>query len=124
MVVAGLRSLTLGAVSGWPLATLSQAAPRHPARRVLREAKRLLRLHLDWIMRGTLLVAVGAAVPDSPRWAAWLLIAGAVANPMLFIPLALRGSQVRRRRDNRAAVVPFAALSVGILAVAAAAGVR
>lgn len=78
-------------------------------------------------MMGTLLVAVGVAVPDSPRWAAWLLIAGAVANPMLFVPLALRGSQVRQRRDYRAAaVVSFAALSVGIVAaaVAATAGVR
>lgn len=127
LIVAGCWSLALGAVSGWPLAALSQAAPRHPVRRVRREPKRLLQLHLDWIVMGTLLVAVGVAVPDLPRWAAWLLTAGAVANPLLFVPLALRGSQVRQRRYYRAAaVVSFAAMSVGILAAAVAvtAGVR
>jgi hypothetical protein len=119
LIATGCWSLALGAISGWPLAILSQARSRRPGWRFLREPKRLMQLHLDWIMMGTLLVAIGVAVPDLPGWAVWSLVAGGVANPLLFVPLALAGSHVRQRRDYRAvAVVSFAALSIGILTAA------
>jgi hypothetical protein len=119
LIATGCWSLALGAISGWPLAILSQGGPRGSQWRFLREPKRLMQLHLDWIMMGTLLVAIGVAVPDLPGWASWSLVAGGVANPLLFVPLALAGSHVRQRRDYRAvAVVSFAALSIGVLTAA------
>ena len=119
LIATGCWSLALGAISGWPLAILSQAGPRRPGWRFLREPKRLMQLHLDWIMMGSVLIAVGVAVPGLPAWVTALILVGAVVNPLLFLPLAVHGSHLRNRRTYRAAAAAsFTALSGGLIAAA------
>ena len=119
LVAAGALSLAAGAVAGWPLAMVSQGDGGRGRLR-LREPKRLLQVHLDWIMMGTLLLALAAAVPDLPAWTAALVVVGAVLNPLLFVPLAVVGAEVRRHPLYRVVgVVSFTAMSVGLVATAA-----
>lgn len=118
LVTAGTVSLAAGAAAGWPVALLAQAqgSRRRPW---LREPRRLLQLHIDWLMMGLLLLALAAAVPDLPTWVRASVTAGAIANPLLFVPLAVSGSEVRQRPWYRvAAVASFTAMSVGLFATA------
>lgn len=118
LITAGTISLAVGAAAGWPVAMLAQAqgSRRRPW---LKEPRRLMQLHIDWLMMGLLLLAIAAAIPDLPTWVRGLVTAGAIANPLLFVPLAVAGSDVRQRRWYRAAAVAsFTAMTVGLLATA------
>ena len=78
-----------------------------------------MQIHIDWLMMGILLLALSAALPDLPSWIGVLVVIGAIANPLLFVPLAVSGSQVRQRRWYRAAaIVSFTTMSVGLVAAA------
>jgi hypothetical protein len=118
MVTAGTASLALGALAGWPLAMLAQGGARANRLR-LREPKRLMQVHLDWLMMGILLLALAAAMPGLPNWIALLVVAGAIANPLLFLPLAIGGSTVRGHLAYRiAAAASFTVMSAGLVATA------
>jgi hypothetical protein len=118
LTVIGIISLALGAASGWPLALLS-SGDITAARLRLKEPKRLLQIHLDWIMMGILLLAVAAALPTMPGWIGVLIVIGAIGNPLLFIPLAVKGSGVRRSNGYRVtAAGSFLSLTGGLAAAA------
>ena len=115
--IIGLWSLALGAVSGWLMVAtierrglLERIGVRHPAR--------VRQVHLDWIMMGLILVAVDLAVDDMPTWIAVLIAFGTIVNPLLFVPLAFRADASERLAYRAFTVVSFAALSVGLPALA------
>ena len=115
--IIGLWSLALGAVSGWLMAAtierrelLERAGIRHPAR--------IRPVHLDWIMMGLILVAVDVGVDDIPAWIAVLIAFGTIMNPLLFVPLAFRADASDHPAYRVVTVVSFAALSVGLPALA------
>lgn len=117
LVFAGTVVLAVGAVMGWPVALLSQA--RVTSLRWLREPRRLLQLHIDFILMGLLLIVLGTALPHLPLWTALLVLAGAIANPLLFVPLAVHGTQVRQRLVYQLfAVASFTMMSTGLIATA------
>jgi hypothetical protein len=65
-------------------------------------------------MMGMLLLALAAALPTLPGWIGALAVIGAIGNPLLFIPLALKGSDVRRSSGYRlTAAASFLCLSGG-----------
>ncbi|GAA1909111.1 hypothetical protein GCM10009737_07810 [Nocardioides lentus] len=117
LVVAGVWSLALGGVSGWavaaafhPSALLARVGVRHP--------RRVLQLHLDWIIMGCVMVAVGLAAPMTPSWALVLVLAGALVNPLLFAPLMFSQRFYTRRSYLGVSLVSFTALSAGLVVAA------
>jgi hydroxylaminobenzene mutase len=116
-----MTSLALGAAAGWPV-TLLAHAPGTARRLRIAEPRRLLQAHIDWIVMGVVLIAVGVAVPSVAGWAQVALLVGAVGNPLLFLPMAFVGSGVQQTLPFRAAAAcSFAALSCSLVAIAWAA---
>jgi hypothetical protein len=118
LVAAGMVSLALGAVSGFALAlvvdspgSLERVGIAHPAR--------VRQVHLDWIIMGVVLIATGLAVPDLPTWTSVLVLAGAIVNPLLFLPLAVDGDISRNPLYRAVTLASFTSLSSGLVVAAA-----
>jgi cell division protein FtsW (lipid II flippase) len=97
LVKVGLCELALGALSGW-IVVLRTEYPDVLRKLGVQSPRRVLQAHLDWIIMGLILIAVGTALPDLPTWLAWVLGFGAVVN---------------------ATLVSFTAMSVGTVGAAA-----
>ncbi|HEU4657245.1 MAG TPA: hypothetical protein VFR97_06950 [Capillimicrobium sp.] len=114
---AGGVELALGALSGWVIA-LSVDRPDLIRRAGVRNPGRLRQAHLDLIVMGVILLAVGVAAPGlPPLWQA-LLVAGAWVNPLLFLPLAFRPEASKAPPYRAVTLLSFAAMSAGTVAVA------
>jgi hypothetical protein len=84
----GIFELTVGVLSGW-LMVMTLEAPDVLRRLGVRQLGRIRQAHLDALMQGTILVAVGLAVDPLPDWIGVLLVAGAFLAPPLLGVLAL-----------------------------------
>jgi hydroxylaminobenzene mutase len=116
-----MTSLALGATSGWPVSLLT-SSPGAARRLRIAEPRRLLQAHIDWIVMGVVLIAVGVAAPALSGWVQVALVIGAVGNPLLFLPLAFAGSRLQHTWPFQvAAACSFAALSAALVAIAWAA---
>ncbi|MFT3662462.1 MAG: hypothetical protein QM809_14075 [Gordonia sp. (in: high G+C Gram-positive bacteria)] len=115
--LAGFWLLAGGALLGWPLA-LSRIDPKALRRIGIRYPKRILQMHIDFLMMGILAIAVGVALPDLPAWAAVPLVVGAVVNPILFLPLAIRASFEESTIYRAVSVASFTAMSAGTVGAA------
>ncbi len=119
VIQVGLCLLALGAVSGWVVVLRTE----HPAvlqRIGVRSPRRLLQAHIDYIMMGLILIAVGLALPDLATWNQVLLIAGTIVNPALFLPLAFREEWSKALPYRVVTVASFAAMSVATVGAAVA----
>jgi len=123
LVLAGVWSLALGGVSGWAV-----AAAFHPSKMLERvgveHPRRVLQLHLDWIIMGCVMVAVGLSTPTAPGWAHVLVLAGAIVNPLLFAPLMFSSGWYTNRAYVAISLTSFTALSVGLVACAVSSTAR
>ena len=117
LVKVGVAELALGALSGW-FVVLSLENPDWLRRRGVKQIPRIRQAHLDWIMMGTILVAIGAAVRDIPDWIAGLVVFGALVNPTLFVPLAFSPGMSERTAYRALSVVSFSAMGGGLTALA------
>jgi hypothetical protein len=119
LVRVGLWLLAVGAVSGW-LVMLRVAFPAILTRLGVRSPRRVLQAHIDFVVMGVILIAVGLALPDLAGWNRALLIFGAVVNPALFVPLAFREGFADAVPYRIVTVVSFSAMSVGTVGAAIA----
>lgn len=87
LVVVGLFQLMLGALSGWAM-LIKAMRPDLLDRIGLKDHDTVRKIHLDWIMMGTIDVAIGLALPGMPVWIVVLLVFSTVMNPLLFLPPA------------------------------------
>lgn len=117
LVNIGLFELALGALLGW-LITLRLESPETLRRLGIRQPRRLLQLHLDYVMMGLILIAVGLAVPDLPTWIAAPLVFGTIVNPLGFLPLAFDEQQRQRAYYRVTITLSFIGTSGGLLAAA------
>ena len=80
--------------------------------------QRIRQTHLDYVMMGLILVAVGLAVPDLPDPIAAYLVFGTFVNPLLFVPPAFSPDVQGRLWYRALSVVSFVGVSGGLVAAA------
>lgn len=115
VVAAGLVSLALGAVSGFAL--LAAVDKPELLKRVgVVDLVRVRQVHLDWIIMGVVMIAVGLAVPNMPLWAGVLTLFGGVVNPATFLPMAFSRTVASTRTFQTVSFISFCSLSVGLIA--------
>ena len=117
VVKAGAVELALGALSGWVMTAVVDR-PEVLRRAGVQAMARIRQAHLDYILMGVILIAVGLAAPGLPR--AWqvLLVVGAWVNPTLFIPLAFNPDVQRAQPFRTVTAASFLSMSAGTVAAA------
>jgi hydroxylaminobenzene mutase len=117
VVQIGLVELALGGLLGW--AMVIRAEKSEWLRRIgVVAPQRIRQVHLDYVMMGLILIAVGLAVPDLPTGIAAALVFGTFVNPFLFVPLAFDPEIDKRAWYRAVAVVSFLGVSGGLVAAA------
>jgi hydroxylaminobenzene mutase len=89
LVKLGICELAVGVLSGWAMVAMVEK-PEGLKRLGVRQLGRIRQTHLDLLMQGTILAAVGAAVPSIPTWIGTLLVLGAYVAPLTLGALAFR----------------------------------
>ena len=117
LVKFGLILLAVGAWTGWIVAA-QLAMPQLFERLRIREPRRLLQLHLDYVIMGVLVIAIGAVLPDLPVWVQVLIVIGTVLNPLLFLPLAFGPRASEALWFRLISVASFACVTAGLTAAA------
>jgi hypothetical protein len=120
VVRIGLVELAIGGLLGWAMVVRDER-PEWLRRIGVVAPQRIRQVHLDYVMMGLILIAVGLAVPDLPTAVAVALVFGTFVNPFLFVPLAFDPDTEKRLWYRALAVVSFLAMS-GSLVVAAVVG--
>jgi hypothetical protein len=85
----GICELAVGVLSGWAMIAMVES-PEALKRLGVRQLARIRQTHLDLLMQGTILVAIGAAVTSVPTWIGVLLVLGAYVAPLTLGVLAFR----------------------------------
>lgn len=120
VVRIGLIELAIGGLLGWAMVVRDER-PDWLRRIGVVAPQRIRQVHLDYVMMGLILIAVGLAVPDLPTAVAVALVFGTFVNPFLFVPLAFEPDAEKRLWYRALAVISFVAMS-GSLVVAAIVG--
>jgi hypothetical protein len=97
--------------------------PEALKRRGVRQLARIRQTHLDLLMQGTILVAIGAAATSVPTWIGILLVLGAYVAPLTlgvlaFHPELQKGSIVYRGLNTAVLAgftIAWVALAVTVL---------
>lgn len=113
----GFVELAAGALTGW-IVVLSLEQQELLKRWGVRTPRRLLQMHLDLIIMGLILIAVGLALPDLESWIAVPLAIGTWVNPLLFVPLAFKPDIDKVLAYRAISVVSFVFVSGGLTAAA------
>jgi len=114
---AGLVELAFGALSGWLMVVLVDQ-PEVLTRAGVKAPGRIRQAHLDYIIMGILLIAVGVAVPELGTLWQVLVVTAAWLNPTLFLPLAFNPEFRQARAYRGLATLSFLAMSSGTVAAA------
>lgn len=117
VVRIGLIELALGGLLGWAMVVRDER-PDLLRRIGVVAPQRIRQVHLDYVMMGLILIAVGLAVPDLPTAVAVALVFGTFVNPFLFVPLAFDPDVEKRLWYRALAVVSFVAMSGGLVVAA------
>ena len=117
VVQIGLVELAIGGLLGWAMVA-RQERPEWISRIGIVAPRRILQVHLDYVMMGLILIGVGLAVPDLPTAVAAALVFGTFVNPFLFVPLAFDPDVDKRLWYRALAVVSFIGVSGGLVAAA------
>lgn len=117
VVEAGLIELALGGLLGWAM-VLREERPELLRRIGIVAPQRIRQVHLDYVMMGLILIAVGVVVPDLPTVIAIALVFGTAVNPFLFVPLAFDPDTEKRAWYRVLATVSFICVSGGLVAAA------
>ncbi len=117
VVQIGLIELALGGLLGWAMVVRDEK-PEWLRQIGVVAPQRIRQVHLDYVMMGLILIAVGLAMPDLPTAIAVALVFGTLVNPFLFVPLAFEPDTDKRTWYRLLAVVSFIGVSGGLLAAA------
>jgi hydroxylaminobenzene mutase len=110
----GLIELAIGAMLGW-LMVVREEEPDWLKRAGVVQPHRIRQVHLDFLMMGLILIAVGLVIDDPPPLLAGMLIFGTIVNPSMFIPMAFDPKIDQRFWFRALGVVSFIAVSGGLV---------
>jgi hypothetical protein len=110
----GLIQLAVGALLGWAM-VIRLERPEWLKKIGVVQPHRVLQVHLDFVIMGLILIAVGLAVGDLPDVAAGLLIFGTTVNPLLFVPPAFSPDAQKRLWYRSLSIASFLAVSGGLV---------
>ena len=122
LVKLGICELAAGVMSGWAMIAMVER-PEALKQLGVRQLARIRQTHLDLLMQGTILTAIGAAVATVPTWIGVLLVLGAYVAPLTLGVLAfwpeLQKGSIAYRGLNTAVLTGFTvawvALAVTVL---------
>jgi F420-0:gamma-glutamyl ligase-like protein len=117
MIQIGLAELALGGLLGWAMVVREERREWLQRLGVV-APQRIRQVHLDYVMMGLILIAVGLAIPDLSTAIAVPLVFGTLVNPFLFVPLAFDPDVEKRPSYRVLALVSFLGVSGGLLAAA------
>jgi hypothetical protein len=117
VVEIGLVELAIGGLLGWAM-VMREEKPQWLTRIGVVAPHRIRQVHLDYVMMGLILIAVGLAVPDLPTAIAVALVFGTVVNPFLFVPPAFAPEVEKQLWYRAISVVSFVAMSGALVAAA------
>ena len=120
LVQIGLFELAFGALLGWAVAG-NLLAPEAIKRLGIVSPRRIMQAHLDYIMMGVILIAVGLALPQLTVWIATLVVLGTLLNPTLFLPMAFSEKAASTTVFKGISLLSFVATSVGLVGAAVSA---
>lgn len=111
---SGLILYTLAALSGWILDRWYRD-PDYFKKFGVVQPRRFLQVHLDWIMMGSIAIALDFALPQRPLWITLSLAFGIWVNPLLFIPQAWGDDKAKGLFYDTLSTCSYIASSVGFL---------
>lgn len=115
LVLVGLIELAAGALLGWAVSA-QHVMPDVLKKLGIRHPRRILQAHIDYIIMGVILIAVGLAVPTLSTWVAVVLVIGTIVNPALFFPLAFRAAAEKTWTYRVISTASFTCVSVSLVA--------
>lgn len=113
----GLCELAFAGLTGWVVLAVTEARDWMVAHGV-RSPRRIMQAHLDYIMMGTILIAVGAVLRPMPTAVGIPLVFGALMNPTLFVPQAFSDTVKQRRIFGLVAALSLVSMSGSLVAAA------
>ena len=114
LVQIGLIELAVGALLGWAV-VLRKENPEFYRRIGLKQPRAILQIHIDYILMGLILIAVGTVLDDPPVTLAVLLIFGTIINPLLFLPGAFNPANEKKLAFRVLAGASFISISVALV---------
>jgi hypothetical protein len=114
LLQVGLIEIAIGALLGW-LMVIREQKPEWLKRIGIVRGHRILQIHLDFVLMGLILIAVGLVVADPPPALQAMLIFGTFFNPLLFAPLAFDPEFDRKAWYRVFSVLSFLAISGGLV---------
>ncbi len=120
----GIYELAVGVLSGWVM-VMTIENPELLRRVGMRHLGRVRQAHLDLLMQGAILIAVGLAIDPLPTWIGILLVLGAFLAPPLLGVLAFNADLQKGSRVYRAInTVVLVGFTIGWVALAITAAGR
>ncbi|MFI9551071.1 hypothetical protein [Nonomuraea endophytica] len=120
LVKLGVLELTVGVLTGWFMVYITRTPRAERLRRGLRDPRRIRQGHIELLMMGTILIALGAAVPEPPAVALALIAFFSWLAPLSFFPAAVRPDLADSRAMQWVDTITFVGLSTGYVVLAVA----
>ena len=114
LIQVGLIELAIGGLLGWAV-VLRKEKPGIFHRIGMKQPRAVLQIHLDYVLMGLIMIALGSVLDDPPPLLAGLLIFGTAINPLLFLPGAFDPSHEKKLAYRALAVASFSAISVALV---------
>jgi hypothetical protein len=114
LLQVGLIELAVGALLGWAM-VVKDEKPEWLTRIGVVQPHRVRQVHLDFLMMGLILIAVGLVLDEAPAALKAMLIFGTIVNPLLFVPPAFSRDVGDRLWYRGLAVISFLAVSGGLV---------
>lgn len=114
LVQVGLIELAVGGLLGWAV-VLRKEKPEFYRRIGLKQPRAILQIHIDYILMGLILIALGMVLDNPPTLLAALLIFGTIINPLLFLPGAFDPAHEKKLIFRVIAGLSFTAISVALV---------